>query len=352
MAADPQNLAPARSVDEDKLIAGHHFRFHFGRRRPSPSGSHLTGTIVFITWVFYIATEIFGTFGEFTRLVLNLFAPAWATKFLGKALFDGKALFEALILDPPKVWRCPVEKPGILTAALRTFFPSLAAPKACGQWWRMLTVVLTHSGLTHIQCNMGTLKELGCEAEARLGHFTFILLYLFSGAVGSLFSLYMTASRACGASGAIYGLLGWRLGHLFMDTLFFKPYNGAHKKDDDVRATESLDLLRRSKQAEFDGCWRSMQTMVLCEAALLALRIAWPFISGTWLANYLWFFYRDGVDHWAHLGGFLGGFFFGVCGKLLRSLAGPTRIFAELDAQGRPALVATASAYAVKAPRK
>ena len=136
MAADPQNLAPARSVDEDKLIAGHHFRFHFGRRRPSPSGSHLTGTIVFITWVFYIATEIVGTFGEFTRLVLNLFAPAWATKFLGKALVDGKALFEALILDPPQVWRCPVEKPGILTAALRTFFPSLAAPKACGQWWR------------------------------------------------------------------------------------------------------------------------------------------------------------------------------------------------------------------------
>ncbi len=56
-----------------------------------------------------------------------------------------------------------------------------------------------------------------------------------------------------------------------------------------MRATESLDLLRRSKQTEFDGCWRSMQTMVLCEAALLALRIAWPFISGTWLANYLWF---------------------------------------------------------------
>ncbi len=82
----------------------------------------------------------------------------------------------------------------------------------------LLTILISmfmHAGLAHIIGNMLYLLVFGDNVEDRLGHFRYLLFYLFCGVVASLAHVYTTKLTggalnvpSLGASGAISGVLG------------------------------------------------------------------------------------------------------------------------------------------------
>jgi rhomboid protease GluP len=78
-----------------------------------------------------------------------------------------------------------------------------------GQWWRLLTPMVLHGGLTHLLFNSWAMYVLGTEAEQVYGTLRFLTIYLLSGLAGSIASyVFNPAVLSVGASGAIFGLLG------------------------------------------------------------------------------------------------------------------------------------------------
>lgn len=82
-----------------------------------------------------------------------------------------------------------------------------------GEWWRLVTSMFVHGGLSHIACNTMTLLQLGPPVETTYGSFKFVLLYILCGLGGGIGSagINMLLNRSIisvGASGAICGLLG------------------------------------------------------------------------------------------------------------------------------------------------
>jgi membrane associated rhomboid family serine protease len=78
-----------------------------------------------------------------------------------------------------------------------------------GEWYRALSAMFLHGGLTHVLFNMWALWLFGPVLERRFGSPSFLALYLASGLSGSaLYHLIGGTAPAVGASGAIFGLFG------------------------------------------------------------------------------------------------------------------------------------------------
>lgn len=79
-----------------------------------------------------------------------------------------------------------------------------------GEYWRILTVALTHGGIMHLFFNMYALLVLGNVLEGALGRRRFLIIFFVSQISASLFSLYFNPENmpSVGASGAIFGLFG------------------------------------------------------------------------------------------------------------------------------------------------
>lgn len=77
-----------------------------------------------------------------------------------------------------------------------------------GEYYRLLTGMFLHGGIIHLLFNCYALWVIGMQMETYMGKFKFLIIYLFSGIIGSLFSITFTNSLSIGASGAIFGLLG------------------------------------------------------------------------------------------------------------------------------------------------
>ena len=79
-----------------------------------------------------------------------------------------------------------------------------------GEFYRLFTCMFLHVDVVHILFNMYALYVLGPQVERYYGKLRFLLIYVVSGLLGSLFScVFMNeASFSIGASGAIFGLLG------------------------------------------------------------------------------------------------------------------------------------------------
>lgn len=86
------------------------------------------------------------------------------------------------------------------------YFPGVAT----GQWYRLVTVALTHAGWLHLIFNMLALYSIGTPVEAFVGRVRFGAIFLGSLLAASAASLYFGPHNiyAVGASGAIYGLFG------------------------------------------------------------------------------------------------------------------------------------------------
>ena len=79
-----------------------------------------------------------------------------------------------------------------------------------GQWYRLLTVALTHANLLHLGSNMLALFTFGNLVERIFGRNKYLAIFLGSLLVASLASVYLGPHNIfkVGASGAIFGLLG------------------------------------------------------------------------------------------------------------------------------------------------
>lgn len=85
-----------------------------------------------------------------------------------------------------------------------------------GEWWRLLSAMFLHGGMTHILMNMFSLYLIGRGMELYFSRTAYITIYLFSGLAGGVASLYMhPESVGIGASGAIFGVFG-ALGGFFL----------------------------------------------------------------------------------------------------------------------------------------
>jgi len=164
------------------------------------------------------------------------------------------------------------------------YVPSLALTRP----WTVVTYMFVHAGFGHLFFNMLALYFFGPQLEARIGSRQFIGLYLTSGLAGALFSLLTPLALIVGASGAVYGVM-----------LGFARY------------------WPRSRLL----IWG----IVPVEAWLLVVIMTLLALFGG--AG----FGQPGVAHFAHLGGFVGGFLYL---KVMESRSPAARF----RAQARPAV--------------
>lgn len=171
--------------------------------------------------------------------------------FLGAVLLAGSGWASALAFQPAWV----IQGGGLE--------PQLVAG---GALWRLLSSMFLHAGLIHIAVNMMALYFLGSFAEQTFGPGRFFALYLVSGIAGGVAYLYFGEfdKPAVGASGAIFGILGGILGFAIRRGTF------------------------------------SMRNPIIRQLVLIA---AINLFIGASIPN---------VSNTAHIGGLVGGFFFGA----------------------------------------
>ena len=90
------------------------------------------------------------------------------------------------------------------------WLPSLEVLRFNNEWYRLLTVALTHGGFLHLGFNMYSLMVLGNPLEDAFGKQKLLTVFFFSLLTGSLTSAYFAPiyGASVGASGAIFGLFG------------------------------------------------------------------------------------------------------------------------------------------------
>ncbi len=133
--------------------------------------------------------------------------------------------------------------------------------------WTVFTYMFLHAGLGHIFFNMLSLLIFGPAVETRLGGERFLMLYFLSGLTGAMLSLLTPHVAIVGASGAISGVaLGYAK---------FWPRNRI-----------------------------LLYGVIPVEAWLLVVIYAGLSLLGGFGIG------QSGIAHFAHLGGFLGGYLY------------------------------------------
>ncbi len=158
----------------------------------------------------------------------------------------------------------------ILTAAaprlvsILMFVPALILMRP----WTVITYMFVHGSFLHILFNMLALYIFGPRLEFELGSNRFLLLYFISGITGALLSLIMTPYAAIvGASGAVFGV---SLGYAYFwprDKVFI---------------------------------WGILPIETRWLVVLMTIISLYGGATGS----------EPGIAHFAHLGGFLGGFLY------------------------------------------
>ncbi|MFS0767128.1 rhomboid family intramembrane serine protease [Peribacillus phoenicis] len=84
---------------------------------------------------------------------------------------------------------------------------------ADGQWWRLITPIFLHSTFTHLLFNGFSLAIFGPFLEKLLGTVKFSIFFLSTGILANIatFLINPLTYNHVGASGAIFGLLGFYL---------------------------------------------------------------------------------------------------------------------------------------------
>lgn len=77
-----------------------------------------------------------------------------------------------------------------------------------GQWWRLVTPIFLHMGLTHIALNAVVIYFMGIQIEAMFGHWRMLVIYLLGGISGNIMSFALSNDQSVGASTAAFALFG------------------------------------------------------------------------------------------------------------------------------------------------
>ena len=93
-------------------------------------------------------------------------------------------------------------------AGLKNFGESLPAPYMQGQWWRLITAGFLHVNTFHILMNSWVLFDLGAEVEQLYGTSRLIVFYFVSTVTGFWTSSHIGHTYSVGASAGIFGLIG------------------------------------------------------------------------------------------------------------------------------------------------
>lgn len=156
------------------------------------------------------------------------------------------------------------------TMSILNDYASKPADLARGEhWWTPLTATFLHGSLLHLAGNMYFLWLTGDNLEDTLGHWRYLGIYLLCGLGASLISVGMNWNSdipSVGASGAIAGLFG-------MYMLWFRH--------------ASLTFMIVVWQLKLAAVW---YFLIWLGINLLGM------LGG-----------EDGVDYWAHIGGFVVG---------------------------------------------
>ena len=147
---------------------------------------------------------------------------------------------------------------------LLMFVPAMALERP----WTIVTYMFLHGGFTHLLFNMLGLFFFGPRLELELGERQFLILYFLSGITGAALSFFLSPTTAIiGASGGVYGV--------FLGFAYFWP-----------RAQIYI--------------WGVLPVEARWLVALMTLFSLFGGAGGS----------ADGTAHFAHLGGFLGGFIY------------------------------------------
>ena len=79
-----------------------------------------------------------------------------------------------------------------------------------GWWWQLITSMFVHVHMVHLASNMFFLLIFGLRAEDLFTDKQYYAVYLASGLVGNLLTLFLLSPSiiSAGASGALFGLFG------------------------------------------------------------------------------------------------------------------------------------------------
>ncbi|PCK20834.1 rhomboid family intramembrane serine protease [Bacillus pumilus] len=128
-----------------------------------------------------------------------------------RAVFqNGRPIFTYMLIAVQVVMFLLLELSGgsTNTATLTAFGAKSNGLILEGEWWRLITPMFLHIGLTHLLFNTFALWSVGAAVERIYGSGRFLLIYLISGIFGSIASFVFNTAIAAGASGAIFGCLG------------------------------------------------------------------------------------------------------------------------------------------------
>lgn len=157
--------------------------------------------------------------GNFLYKIFGLIMPGVspATAFLA-ALIVGNFIIEVAVWGGTAIL---APRGDALLWAGALYSPLVAE----GQWWRLLTCVFTHIGLIHILFNVYAFLSVSSFLEAEIGTARFLTLFLLAGLGGSSTSyLLHPGVVSAGASGAIFGLIGFAIA-------YFRRLGGARGQD-------------------------------------------------------------------------------------------------------------------------
>lgn len=166
----------------------------------------------------------------------------------------------------------------LLIANTAMFLVTLAAPAAkelfmfVPAWilyrpWTLISYMFIHGDFFHLLFNMLGLYFFGPRLEEEMGSKHFVILYFVSGLAGALFSFLTPYTAIIGASGAVYGIL--------LGFAFFWP-------------REQIYL------------WGVLPVEARWMVAGMTVLSLWGGFGAS----------ADGVAHFAHLGGFAGGYMY------------------------------------------
>jgi len=94
------------------------------------------------------------------------------------------------------------------------------------EYYRIVTAMFLHGGFIHLLSNSLVLYYIGAYMERLVGPKKYLLIYMISGIISSLFVLFLASdlSVTIGASGAIFGVMGGLLVLTFLRKEWFSDH--------------------------------------------------------------------------------------------------------------------------------